>query len=93
MEITFDPAKDVINRAKHGVPLAFGERIFADDNVLLIPSARPEDGEERWKAVGMVGDRLWTAVYVERDQTTRFISVRKSNDAEARGYHRHSGRS
>jgi uncharacterized DUF497 family protein len=91
MDIAFDPAKDVINRAKHGVSLAFGERIFADDHVLLIPSARPQDGEERWKAVGMVGDRLWTAVYVERDQATRFISVRKSNDAEARGYHRHSG--
>jgi uncharacterized DUF497 family protein len=91
MDIAFDPAKDVINRAKHGVSLAFGGRIFADDAVLLIPSTRPEDGEERWKAVGRVGGRLWTAVYVERDQTTRFISVRKSNDAEARGYHRHSG--
>ncbi|WP_271299347.1 BrnT family toxin [Sphingomonas sp. CV7422] len=78
----------MINRAKHGVPLAFGARIFADAGVLRIPSPRPEDGEVRWKAVGMVDDRLWTAVFVERANTTKFISVRRSNDAEARGYHR-----
>jgi uncharacterized DUF497 family protein len=89
--MAFDPATDVSNRARHGVSLAFGERISADENVLPIPPPRPEDGEERWKAVGMVGDRLWTAMYVERDQTSRFVSVRKSNDAEARGYHRRSG--
>jgi uncharacterized DUF497 family protein len=28
MDIEFDPAKDAVNRAKHGFPLAFGVRIL-----------------------------------------------------------------
>jgi uncharacterized DUF497 family protein len=91
MRIAFDPAKDAINLAKHGVSLEFGEQLFTDAAALVISAARPEDGEDRFKVIGMVEDRLWTAVYVRREETIRFISVRKSNDAEARGYHRHPG--
>ncbi|MET3595110.1 uncharacterized DUF497 family protein [Mesorhizobium shonense] len=43
----FDPAKDAANREKHKLPLAFGDRIFEDDNHLIIPSIRETDGEER----------------------------------------------
>ncbi|MGR6328806.1 BrnT family toxin [Sphingomonas sp. XXL09] len=73
--------------------LAFGERVLEDAAHVLIASARPEDGESRWKAIGTVEGRLWTAVFVERGAATRFILVRKSNDAEARGYYRHPRRS
>ena len=93
VDIEFDPDKDAINRDKHGVSLAFGERIFTDKHAIILGSARPEDGEDRAKIIGMIGDRLWTGVYVHRNGVVRFISVRKSNDAEARGYHRNSGRS
>lgn len=48
----FDPAKDAINRAKHGLSLAFGDRIFADGDHLILPSIRVIDGEERFKVVG-----------------------------------------
>jgi uncharacterized DUF497 family protein len=44
-EDRFDPAKDAVNREKHKLPLAFGDRIFADDNHLIIPSIR--DGRFR----------------------------------------------
>ncbi len=47
----FDPAKDAINRRKHTLPLAFGDRIFEDADHLLIPSIREGDGEERFKVV------------------------------------------
>ncbi len=30
-EDRFDPAKDAVNREKHKLPLAFGDRNFADD--------------------------------------------------------------
>ena len=92
MEIDFDPAKDAINRDKHGVSLAFGERVLADAAAVIAGSFRPMDNERRWKAIGLVDGRLWTAVHVIRGATYRMISVRKSNDVEARAYHRHSGR-
>ena len=47
MDNGFDPAKDDINREKHGLPLAFGHRIFGDADHLIIPSNRKRDGEER----------------------------------------------
>jgi len=92
VEIEFDPAKDAVNRDKHGVSLALGATVFDDVDCLLIPSLREIDGEERFKAVGEVDGRLWTAVHVMRGAVVRFISVRRSNDNEQAAYHRHSGR-
>lgn len=86
MDIEFDAAKDVSNREKHGVSLAFGAAIFDDPARLVIPSLREIDGEERFKAIGNIDGRLWTAIYVWRGAVCRFISVRKSNGKEAREY-------
>ncbi|HEX7781785.1 MAG TPA: BrnT family toxin [Sphingobium sp.] len=44
------------------------------------------DGEERFKVIGRVDGRLWTAVYVWRGAACRFVSVRKSNGKEAAEY-------
>ncbi len=86
MEGRFDPAKDAANRDKHGLPLSFGERLFEDEAYLIIPSIRPMDGEERFKIVGSVEGKLFTAVFTWRDGSPRFISVRRSNDGEERAY-------
>ena len=86
MSDRFDPAKDAINRQKHQLALAFGDRIFEDDNHLIISSIREIDGEERFKVVGLVEDRLFTGVFVWRDDLPRFMSVRRSNRNEEREY-------
>lgn len=86
MEIEFDPAKDAINRAKHGVSLAFGRNVFNDAGAIAIETTRVEDGERRYRAVGVVEGKLWTAVHVVRGETIRMISVRRSNDGEERAY-------
>ena len=86
MEIEFDSLKDMANREKHGVPLAFGRAIFDDPRRLVIASIRHEDGEDRYKAIGMIDGKLWTAVHVYRGQVIRFLSVRRSNSGEQRAY-------
>ena len=91
MKIEFASDEDAINREKHGVPLRFGAHVFEDPNYLVLSTIRAEDGEERFKTLGLLGDRLWTAIFVRRGRSIRFISVRKSNDAEIRAYHRHPG--
>ena len=88
MDIDFDPAKDALNICQHGVSLAFGAEVFEDAAHIMLPSIRPIDGEDRFKVIGMVDDKLWTAVHVVRGEVTRFISVRRSNDGEERNYHR-----
>lgn len=64
MDVEFDRAKDAINREKHGVSLAFGERVFADPEHVVLSSIRPIDGEDRFKVIGLVENRLWTAIHV-----------------------------
>ena len=91
MQIEFDAQKDAINLAKHGVSLVFGAAVWADPTLLIIPSLPPIDGEERFKAVGIIANRLWTAVHVHRGAAIRIISVRKSNDGGQRLYDRVEG--
>ena len=85
---TGDPAKDEVNRFKHGVPLSFGRRVFEDVGHVIVASPRPIDGEDRCKAIGKVDGRLWTATHVWRDDICRLISVRRSNSGEQRNYDR-----
>ena len=85
-EDRFDPVKDAANREKHRLTLAFGDRIFEDGDHLIIPSIREIDGEERFKVVGVVEGRLFTGIFVWRDDLPRFISVRRSNKGEERAY-------
>ena len=85
-EDRFDPVKDATNREKHGLTLAFGDRIFEDDDHLIIPSIREIDGEERFKVVGIVEGKLFTGIFVWRVDLPRFISVRRSNTGEERTY-------
>ena len=58
---------------------------------IRLPSFRLIDGEDRYKAVGIVKDKLYTVIYVLRDERMRFISVRRSNEKERRDYDRDLG--
>lgn len=91
MIFDYDPDKDAANRIKHGVPLIFGARVFEDEDVAIVPTVRIGDEEERFKAIGMVGEKLWAAIHVWRGEVVRLISVRRSNAREQRDYHRDPG--
>ena len=88
MQIEFDADKDEINRFKHRLPLAFGERVLSAPGCVVAPTFRVGDEEERFKAVGMVDEKLFTAVHVWRGEVVRMISVRRSNENERRNYNR-----
>lgn len=91
MEFEFDPAKDEANRFKHGLRLDFGLKIFADPEHVVLASSRPIDGEDRFKAIGLVEGKLYTLVHVWRDEVIRLISVRRSNQGEQGNYDSHPG--
>ena len=82
----FDFEKDDANRGKHGVSLSFGTRVFEGADYPLIPTFREEDGKDRYKVIGVVDGKFWTAVHVRHGNTVRFISVRRSNDGEEKQY-------
>ena len=91
MEFEFDPTKDEANLFKHRLRLTFGRRVFDDPALALAPTVRNGDEEERWKAIGLVEGKLYTAVHVWRGEVARFISVRRSNSGEQAYYDRNSG--
>ena len=85
MEIAFDPAKDAVNRAKHGVSL--GEAARLDwSRTLAKPDRRTDYGEPRQIGYGPIGRRLYCIVFVDRGETRRIISLRKANNREIDRY-------
>lgn len=90
MDCEFDTDKNIVNIAKHGVSLDVGARVFDDRDVLIVPTIREADEEDRFKAIGLIDGVLWTAVHVYRDERVRFISVRRSNAGEQRAYRGYS---
>lgn len=81
MIITFDPAKNAANIAKHGVALD-AAALLDWETALIRYDDRHDYGEARIAAIGYIGNRLYFAVYVERDNTHRIISLRKANRRE-----------
>ena len=85
MQITFDPAKDVINLAKHGVSLATAERLDWS-TVIVRPDTRKDYTELREIGYGLIGNRLYCVVLVQRGEDFHIISLRKANSREVKEY-------
>jgi uncharacterized DUF497 family protein len=89
MNVTFDPAKDAANVAKHGVSLTEAAG-FEWGSAVVWPDTRREYGEARMVALGYIGLRIMALVFVDRppEQPTerRIISLRKANSREVKRY-------
>ncbi len=88
--IDFDPAKNQINRGKHGIDLSEAER-FDFDSALIVADDRINYGETREVATGFIGDRLFVLVFTRRASETgediiRAISLRKATRREYQVY-------
>ena len=58
MEITFDPAKDAVNTAKHGVSLALASELEWD-GLMAQPDTRHDYGELRMIGYVPIGTRVF----------------------------------
>ena len=89
MNVTFDPAKDAANMAKHGVSLTEAAG-FEWGTAVVWPDTRRDYGEARTVALGYIGLRIMALVFVDRppEQPTerRIISLRKANSREVKRY-------
>lgn len=85
MEITYDPLKNKVNQLKHGIALSRAVDFEWDDAVFW-RDERLEYGEVRYSGLGMIANRLYFIVFVERNNALRIISLRKANKREVRRY-------
>jgi len=82
----FDPDKDAANIAKHGLSLVEGEGVLNDPLGLTIEDDSSQ-GEPRWITVGAnAAGELLVAVWTERDDGERLISVRRASAKERKAY-------
>jgi len=82
--IAFGPKKDAINRAKHGLSLAFARQL--DWLTGLIQPAKTVRGEVRWKLIVRFGAAVYTAIFTRRGDVLWIISLRPASRKERRDY-------
>lgn len=64
----------------------FALGVFSDPRHVVYDVSRPEDGEERLKAVGVVEDKRYCVVHTMRGGLCWIISARRTNPKEDRAY-------
>ena len=85
MRNPFDPKKNAINIARHGVSLEAADSLEWDA-MIAKQDARKNYGEVRMVGYAPIGQRLFCVVYVDRADGRRIISLRKANIREVKDY-------
>ncbi|MCZ2441654.1 MAG: BrnT family toxin [Burkholderiales bacterium] len=85
MLIDFDPAKDEINRGKHGLSLALAKELDWG-NALVWVDERRDYGELRMIALAPATGVLYYVAFVDRRRVRRVISLRRANRREVKHY-------
>jgi uncharacterized DUF497 family protein len=85
MRVEFDPAKDAVNQAKHGLSLSLAEELDWDAALVWVDD-RYEYGELRMIALAPKTQTLYYVAFVERGEARRIISLRRANRREVKRY-------
>ena len=80
MEFEFDPAKNKANLEKHGIGFDEAKALWLDVDALERPARN--EGEVRKMLVSKYGGKLWAAIFTEREDKVRIISVRRAHKKE-----------
>ncbi len=86
MKITYDPAKNNKNIDERGLPFDLVENLDWN-SAIIIEDTRKNYGERRFKALGLIGERLYMVVFTPRNDAVHVISFRKANIREVMKEH------
>lgn len=86
LRFEWDPAKNEINQANHGVSFEEACLVFFDDYALLIDDPDHSDEEDRFILLGRSALGVLVVCHCYRDDAIRIISARKANARERRQY-------
>ncbi|MFM9969850.1 MAG: BrnT family toxin [Burkholderiales bacterium] len=85
MQYEFDPDKDEINQAKHGVSLALASELDWDAALVWVDE-RYEYDEVRMIALAPETGTLYYVAYVDHDEKLKIISLRRAVRREVKHY-------
>lgn len=86
MTFEWDENKNAINKQKHKISFETAAYVFEDPNYIEMYDFEHSIEEDRFIAIGMVGDILFV-VFTERKENIRIISARLATDEERRLYY------
>ena len=81
MRLTWDPAKSERNVAERGIPFDLAEQ-FEWGTALIAEDTRKAYPEQRFQAMGFIGDDLHMLVFTPRAGAVHVISLRRANQRE-----------
>ncbi|MBI4208183.1 MAG: BrnT family toxin [Deltaproteobacteria bacterium] len=82
MEFEWNPAKSEANRIKHGIGFEEATALWDDAYFEVKEIARSKDGETRNATLGKMGDKIYVAIWTERGNKARLITVRRARKNE-----------
>lgn len=85
MRFEFDPEKDRLNLANHGLSLALAESLEWDEALVWV-DARFDYDEIRMRGLVPLGDRLYFVAFVDRGEIRRPFSLRFAERREVKHY-------
>jgi uncharacterized DUF497 family protein len=85
MEFEWDGEKNKANIKKRRIDFELAKEIFSEIWISK-PDNRKDYGEDRFIALGLLGEFVLLAVYTTRKDKIRLISVRRANTEERKIY-------
>ncbi|MBI2980969.1 MAG: BrnT family toxin [Deltaproteobacteria bacterium] len=87
MKFEWDIAKNAENARKHGLFLEEAIAIWESEFLEIEEIARSEEGEKRNATMGWVNNKLYVAIWTQRGEKIRLISVRRARENEEKIFH------
>ena len=84
MKFQYDQRKSASNLKKHGIDFEQAQLLWDDPNLVEL-SARSDD-EPRSIVIAHLNGQYWSAIFTNRGDYIRLISVRRSRKAEVELY-------
>lgn len=85
MAIEYDPRKDARNKEVRGLSFELVSD-FRWETAIIGRDERRDYGEERFWALGFIGEELYSVVFTPREKAIRVISLRKASKRERLAY-------
>ena len=86
MDFEWDMAKSDLCQISRNFDFTHVISIFIDPNLLIERDQRWDYGEERFRALGLLDEKVFVVIYTKRPAAIRIISARRANRREVRRY-------
>ena len=86
MDFEWDMAKSDLCQISRNFDFIYVLSVFIDPNLLIEKDQRWDYGEERFRALGVIDEKVFVVIYTKRPSAIRIISARRANRREVRRY-------